>query len=70
MLKTLRDRETHQVYTSIWVAFLSEKGDIIQLENDFTKTNITFSKEIMTDKKIVEYVHSTNWCKRAGGYAV
>ena len=68
MLKSHVERGSHQVYTSVWIAFLDkETQETKKVENFVEKTTVHFWQGI-TDEMIWAYVRSGEPFGKAGGY--
>ena len=71
MLTSLREAGTSQAYTSVWIAFLDpETQAITKQSNTLCKTDITFSKEYMTDDRIRAYIETGEPFGKAGGFGI
>ena len=68
MLKSHVQRGSHQVYTSVWIAFLEpETQEVTQINNFVEKTTVYFWPGL-TDDTIWSYVRTGEPFGKAGGY--
>ena len=68
MLKSHVERRSHDVYTSVWIAFLDPSTqDITRVENFVEKTTVHFWEGI-TDEMLWAYVKTGEPFGKAGGY--
>jgi septum formation protein len=69
ILKELTDRESHQVYTSVWIGFVNpESMELTKLENIVDRTTVFFQK--LDDETIWAYIESGEPFGKAGGYGI
>ncbi len=69
MLKRYNDFESHEVQTSVWIAFIDrESMSISKIENILNITKVFFEK--LDDDTIKSYVESEEPFGKAGGYGI
>jgi len=68
MLSKLRDVKSHQVYTSLWIAFVDTKSGKVQKQNCCNKTDVFFKS--ITNDEIWAYIKSGEPFGKAGGYGI
>ena len=69
MLKEFSERETIEVHTSVWIAFLDpESQEISQISNTIEQTTVHFAK--LSDEMIRAYIATGEPFGRAGGFSI
>ena len=69
ILRQIVDRGSHEVYTSVWIAFMErETMEVKQMENILDCTRVYFEK--LDDDTIWKYIESGEPFGKAGGYGI
>ena len=69
ILREITDRGSHEVYTSVWIAFVDNKTmEMTKCENILEKTKVYFDN--VADDVLWKYIETGEPFGKAGGYGI